>query len=187
MFNLYFFWCFFLDKLIDDCIFFLKRIQIVWFKVRLPVSRKIHLPKENKKKVTKIYMYLFALFFSLVAFFFYLEINPKLGNIWFRNGRFSPKGYVKCLVYPLQEKQIWQIKNWDLNIFYIFFLVYITLLCAKYLYYSKINWVALLFSKQPGNYCTKTMYNTQKYFKKRSLFTKAFINKKSHWSLCHKL
>lgn len=76
-------------------------------------------------------LFALAIVIACVVFAMYLELSPGLGNIWYRHGRFSPVGYIKCIVYPLQERQLWHYKHADLNIFYLILLTYA---CLKYIF-----------------------------------------------------
>jgi hypothetical protein len=47
----------------------------------------------------------------------YLELSPKIGKIWIRNGEFMPGGLVQFFKYPFNTENgwIWKPANWDLN------------------------------------------------------------------------
>ena len=62
----------------------------------------------------------------------YLELCPSMGNIWWRDGHFSPKGIYNCVFYPFKNIRMWWPDMWDINfpmwiIIYIFFKNTITL------------------------------------------------------------
>ena len=64
--------------------------------------------------------YLQGLVLSWVIFLFYLELNPKIGGIFFRPDstgemRFRLGGVVPMLYYPFQSINFWYPWNWDLN------------------------------------------------------------------------
>ena len=71
--------------------------------------------------------------FIILPFLFWfinLELNPGLKNIWLRtdiNGNkvFTPTNVIPLLFYPLKNKQLWALKNWDMNIFILYFISYI--------------------------------------------------------------
>lgn len=40
-----------------------------------------------------------------------------MGNIWWRDGNFTPMGAIKVILYPLKEIKMWNIGMWDINYF----------------------------------------------------------------------
>lgn len=59
-------------------------------------------------------------FLGLILFILYLELSPKLGNIWFRyasNGerQIQPESLLHFLSYPFKDTLFWKPENWDLN------------------------------------------------------------------------
>ena len=57
---------------------------------------------------------------GLVLFILYLEVSPKLGNIWFRYSSegvrtIQPDSLAHFLSYPFKNKLFWKPENWDLN------------------------------------------------------------------------
>ena len=52
---------------------------------------------------------------STLLFLFYIQFSPHMGNIWWRNGYFSPMGAVKVIIYPFQNILMWQPEFWDIN------------------------------------------------------------------------
>jgi hypothetical protein len=64
--------------------------------------------------------YIQGLALSLVIWMLYLELNPKLGGIFFRpdsNGisRFRFGGVIPMLTHPFKDTTFWYPSNWDLN------------------------------------------------------------------------
>ena len=58
--------------------------------------------------------------FGFLGFLLYLELNPKLTNIWFRIGsdgkrHFNLNSIVHFMSYPFKGTLFWQPENWDLN------------------------------------------------------------------------
>lgn len=45
----------------------------------------------------------------------YLELNPRMGNIWIRDGHFSPIGIINVMKYPFQNLRMWHFDMWDIN------------------------------------------------------------------------
>jgi hypothetical protein len=55
-----------------------------------------------------------------IGFLLYLELSPKLGNIWLRKDaegvrRLSPGGLWKVIQYPFQNPDMWLPPHWDIN------------------------------------------------------------------------
>tara|TARA_B100001094_G_C17815941_1_gene616105 strand:- start:15 stop:314 length:300 start_codon:yes stop_codon:yes gene_type:complete len=76
---------------------------------------------ENDKEGRKIY--LSNIFFvSLIIYFLYLEINPKIRGIWLRKGddnklMITFNGLKNFIMYPIKDIRMWFPKMWDMNIF----------------------------------------------------------------------
>jgi hypothetical protein len=69
---------------------------------------------------------------STLLFIFYIQFSPHMGNIWWRNGYFSPIGAFKVMIYPFQNILMWQPEFWDIN--YPIWLLFSTLLIFLYLF-----------------------------------------------------
>lgn len=59
-------------------------------------------------------------FLGLILFILYLELSPKLGNIWFRYAstgerEIQPESLLHFLSYPFKNGLFWKPENWDLN------------------------------------------------------------------------
>ncbi|MEX0596658.1 MAG: hypothetical protein WD512_09165 [Candidatus Paceibacterota bacterium] len=64
--------------------------------------------------------YLQGLSISFVIWMLYLELNPKLGGIFFRPDsnnvpKFKFTNVIPMLKYPFQNWNFWYPSNWDLN------------------------------------------------------------------------
>ncbi len=75
--------------------------------------------QNNNTNMDHIYM-AEGVVIGLVIFTLYLELNPKLGNIWYRQDsmgikRISPKALLEYFKKPFQSIMLWNPKNWDLN------------------------------------------------------------------------
>lgn len=62
------------------------------------------------------------LFFSILIYFLYLEINPKIRGIWLRKGddnqlHITLKGLKNFIIYPFKNIKMWLPNMWDMNIF----------------------------------------------------------------------
>ena len=74
---------------------------------------------------TSHYYLLTSFGLSLILYLLYLELNPKLGNIWIRYdennirriGWHSITGLIDFTIYPLKNFRMWFPKFWDLNPF----------------------------------------------------------------------
>ena len=55
--------------------------------------------------------------FSTLFFLFYIQFSPQMGKVWWRNGKFTPIGAVKLMIYPLKNYEMWLPKLWDINYF----------------------------------------------------------------------
>ena len=85
-------------------------------------------------------MYIFLS--SFIIFLSYLELSPKLGNIWYRyNSKniktINLKSLFNFISYTFKNKDFWYLSNWDLNIIiYYIFTNIIFLICR--LFYNLI-------------------------------------------------
>ncbi len=52
---------------------------------------------------------------STVAFLLYIQFSPTMGNIWIRDGHFTPRGAVDVMLYPLTEWRMWKPEMWIIN------------------------------------------------------------------------
>ena len=64
--------------------------------------------------------YLQGLLLSILIFFFYLELSPQLGGIFYRPDsdgvtKFNFKGVFPMLTHPFKSFDFWYPRNWDLN------------------------------------------------------------------------
>ena len=71
--------------------------------------------KNNLKYMTQ------GAFIGLLIFILYLELNPKLGNIWYRhassgNKELQPDSLMHFLSYPFKSTLFWEPVNWDMNV-----------------------------------------------------------------------
>ena len=84
--------------------------------------------------------YIFLNMFSFIIYLAYIELSPKLGNIWLRKDaagirRLSLWGLKDFLLYPLKQYRVWHPMLWDLNVFVSVPLISFNLdLIKKYLY-----------------------------------------------------
>ena len=74
--------------------------------------------KEEEKKIN-IYP---ILFFSILIYFLYLEINPKIRGIWLRKGddnrlNITLNGLKNFILYPFKNIKMWLPNMWDMNVF----------------------------------------------------------------------
>ncbi len=74
---------------------------------------------ENNNYLTEIYL-TEGITFSLILFGIYLEINPKLGNIWYRKNeknirKISIPAFLQYFKQPFKNKFLWYPRYWDLN------------------------------------------------------------------------
>jgi hypothetical protein len=58
----------------------------------------------------------------LIIFMIYLELNPKIGNVWYRIGSDGKKhinlsSLYNLIVQPLYSIDLWYPSFWDLNYF----------------------------------------------------------------------
>ena len=75
--------------------------------------------------------------YVLITFIFllYIQFSPKMGNIWYRNGYFVPRGAVNLMVYPLREAKMWNPKLWDIN--YFIWIIFTYIVMKLYIYYFR--------------------------------------------------
>ena len=78
--------------------------------------------REIDDDTNQIRYFLLLNFFSFMLYLLYLEINPRLTNIWLRKDsdnirRLSLGGLKDFLLYPLKEYRVWYPQLWDLNVF----------------------------------------------------------------------
>ena len=92
---------------------------------------------------TENYSYTYYIFLNTVSFILYIayiELSPKLGNIWLRKDalgirRLSLIGLKDFLLYPLKQYRVWYPNLWDLNVFVSVPLISLGLdLIRKYLF-----------------------------------------------------
>ena len=89
---------------------------------------------KNKSFNNYIFQYNYYIkYFSMISLFsfflwiLYLEINPKLRNIWLRidsqsNLIFAPINILNLIIYSIKKIDFWLPWNWDMNPFiWIFF------------------------------------------------------------------
>ncbi len=74
---------------------------------------------KNNNHMTEIYI-AEGITIGIILFAIYLEVNPKLGNIWLRKDehnvrQFSPYGFLEYFKQPFKNKFLWFPQNWDLN------------------------------------------------------------------------
>lgn len=70
--------------------------------------------KNNVKYITQ------GSLIGFICFIFYLELSPKLGNIWYRYSssgerELQPESLLHMLSYPFKDTLFWKPENWDLN------------------------------------------------------------------------
>ena len=58
-----------------------------------------------------------SLGFATCGFVVYMEVSPRMGNIWWRDDRVSVEGAIRCMVYPLSEWRMWRPDMWSGNWF----------------------------------------------------------------------
>ena len=52
---------------------------------------------------------------STFAFLFYIQFSPTMGNIWLRDGHFTPRGAFEVMIYPFREWRMWKPEMWIIN------------------------------------------------------------------------
>lgn len=57
---------------------------------------------------------IFGGIFGIILFLMYLE-SPQMGNIIYRNGKFSPSNIFKIIINPLYKPLLWNYKLWMAN------------------------------------------------------------------------
>jgi hypothetical protein len=83
-----------------------------------------------------IFDFFIATIISLFIFAIYVEINPKLTNIWYRlnanNVRvISLGGLFELIKAPLFNNYYWQLQFWDIN-YYIYLLFSFIFISVKF-------------------------------------------------------
>ena len=71
-------------------------------------------------------MYIIFVILIFIVWFFNLEYNSSLGNIWLRpneNGIkvFTLINVVNLLKHPLQSTFLWNLQSWDVNFYILLF------------------------------------------------------------------
>lgn len=74
--------------------------------------------------------FVLALFITIILWLFNLECNPSMGHVWLRpdpegNIQFAYKSLIALLIEPFKNPFFWEIRNWDINFYTLFTLVYI--------------------------------------------------------------
>ncbi len=80
-------------------------------------------------------IYLFILY--LIFFALYLELNPKMTNVWYRIGSDGNRhvqlwNLIDFIIKPFQKKEFWYPTFWDLN----FFIGVFTLILCYYIFHN---------------------------------------------------
>lgn len=44
-----------------------------------------------------------------------LELDPKMGNIWWRNNKFQPRSILNLMIYPFKNIYMWKYNLWSIN------------------------------------------------------------------------
>lgn len=57
----------------------------------------------------------FVSVFTTIGFLLYIQYSPTMGNIWIRDGHFTPRGAIDVMLYPFRERQMWKPKMWIIN------------------------------------------------------------------------
>ncbi len=75
-------------------------------------------------------MFLLALFITIILWLFNLEFNSSLGHVWLRpnaDGKiiFAWRSLIGLLIEPFHNSFFWLPKNWDINFYTLFGMVYI--------------------------------------------------------------
>ena len=89
----------------------------------------------NKKIINIIYNILIAFIISTIIFAIYVEINPKMTNIWYRINSDGIKtiqlqNLIELMLGPLKYSFYWLPKYYDINYFIYFIL---TLIIIEYI------------------------------------------------------
>tara|TARA_B100000902_G_C26751399_1_gene641064 strand:+ start:237 stop:530 length:294 start_codon:yes stop_codon:yes gene_type:complete len=92
------------------------------------IKQMLYIPSNKLLIGSSIYFFVFIS---------YLEISPKLGNIWLRKDdmgikRFHPSSILKLIIKPLYSIMYWNPLIWDIN-FYIGAYIF-----SKTLYYLNL-------------------------------------------------
>ena len=66
--------------------------------------------------------YYLTIFWSIIIYLLYLELNPKIGGIWLRRGelnqlRITVSGLKDFILFPFKEIKMWYPGMWDMNAF----------------------------------------------------------------------
>ena len=69
---------------------------------------------ESIISMTTEYM-LWPLAMTTLGYLAHIEYSPGMGNVWWREGRFCPKGAWKVMIFPFSEPAMWYPEFWDLN------------------------------------------------------------------------
>jgi hypothetical protein len=79
---------------------------------------------------------LFFIFLTTILYLLYIQFSPQMGNIWWREGNFTPMGAIYVMLFPLKEIKMWSIEMWDIN----YFIWIVITIITNYVYkYIKIN------------------------------------------------
>lgn len=82
---------------------------------------------------------IFIIIFLTVLFLLYIQFSPQMGNIWWREGYFTPMGAINVIIYPLREIKMWNMEMWDINYFIWIIIVVITNLLYNYINSNLLN------------------------------------------------
>ena len=52
---------------------------------------------------------------STGCFLLYIQYSPTMGNIWLRDGHFTPRGAINVMTYPFKEWRMWKPEMWAIN------------------------------------------------------------------------
>ena len=90
-----------------------------------------------------IYDFFIATLVSLIIFAIYVEINPKLTNIWYRynssgNKVISLGGLFELIKGPLFNNYYWQFQFWDINYFIYLFTILSIIFVKSFDNYQKV-------------------------------------------------
>jgi|UniRef100_A0A6C0CX90 hypothetical protein len=76
---------------------------------------------------------IFIIIFLTVLFLLYIQFSPQMGNIWWREGHFTPMGAIYVMLHPLKEIKMWNMEMWDINYFIWIVITIITNYVYKYI------------------------------------------------------
>ena len=90
-----------------------------------------------------IYDFFIATIISLIIFAIYVEINPKLTNIWLRfnssgNKVISLGGLFELIKAPLFNNYYWQFQFLDINYFIYLFIILLIIFLKSFGNYQKV-------------------------------------------------